>query len=188
MPALALKAHFDGKQILLDEPYALTTSARLVVLVMPEAGQEDSLEQLEIGCSKPEPCIRRRRAGIFAERCAGVAVKEGMVALASLPQSDGMTKLPLVLLLKQMPGYGDWLVCGVSRQLWQEIAGFDEIISESTADFSTSGLKSASVIRLGFLSSLPVTAISCVIDWVAAERQQQLLIRLTTFLQTGINR
>lgn len=36
MPALALKAHFDGKQILLDEPYQLSPSARLMILVMPE--------------------------------------------------------------------------------------------------------------------------------------------------------
>jgi hypothetical protein len=36
MPSLALKAHFDGKHILLDEPYPLSTSARLMILVMPE--------------------------------------------------------------------------------------------------------------------------------------------------------
>lgn len=82
-------------------------------------------------------------------------MKEGMVALAALPQSDGQTKLRPVLLLKQFPGYGDWRVCGISTQLWQEIADFDEVILESEADFLATGLKTASVVRLGFLASLP---------------------------------
>jgi mRNA interferase MazF len=111
-------------------------------------------------------------------------VKEGVVALAALPQSDGQTKLRPVLLLKQFPGYGDWLVCGISAQLWQEIAGFDEVIAESDADFMATGLKSASVVRLGFLASLPNAAITGVIGELASERRQRLLSRLVNFLQT----
>lgn len=45
MPSLALKAHFDGKHIQLDEPYPLAPSARLMVLVMPEAGGDDIAEK-----------------------------------------------------------------------------------------------------------------------------------------------
>ncbi len=35
MIAITLKAHFDGKQICLDEPYALQPEAKLLVLVVP---------------------------------------------------------------------------------------------------------------------------------------------------------
>jgi len=37
MPTIALKAHFDGQRILLDEPYPLPPESRLMVLVMPAA-------------------------------------------------------------------------------------------------------------------------------------------------------
>ena len=51
MPSLALKAHFDGKQILLDEPYPLATSARLMVLVMPEPGNDDAADRLMVAAA-----------------------------------------------------------------------------------------------------------------------------------------
>lgn len=43
-------------------------------------------------------------------------MKEGQIVLASLPQSNGNYKLRPVLLLKRLPGYGDFLVCGVFTQ------------------------------------------------------------------------
>ena len=35
MPTVALKAHFDGQHILLDESYPLPPESRLMVLVLP---------------------------------------------------------------------------------------------------------------------------------------------------------
>jgi hypothetical protein len=35
MPTIAIPAHFDGKQIVLDEPYDLPTNAGLLVTVLP---------------------------------------------------------------------------------------------------------------------------------------------------------
>ena len=46
MNAVALKAHFDGKQICLDESYPLRTDSKLVVLVMPEQSDEADREEL----------------------------------------------------------------------------------------------------------------------------------------------
>jgi hypothetical protein len=37
MPAISLKAHFDGQQIVLDEPYELPSGAPLMVTVLPGA-------------------------------------------------------------------------------------------------------------------------------------------------------
>ena len=80
-------------------------------------------------------------------------MKEGDVLLARLPQSDGQVKIRPVVALRKMPGFGDLLVCGISTQLHQEIAGFDEILLSSDDDFKRSGLKAASLIRLGFLAT-----------------------------------
>jgi len=51
--------------------------------------------------------------------------------------------------------HGDWLVCGISSQLHQEVVGFDHVLAVGDPNFALSGLKVASVIRLGFLATLP---------------------------------
>lgn len=40
MPTVALKAHFDGQHILLDEAYPLAQGTPLVVIVMPATDPE----------------------------------------------------------------------------------------------------------------------------------------------------
>lgn len=55
MPSLALKAHFDGKQILVDEPYSLSPSSRLMVLVMPENSDEANSTQMDMAAA----CLNR---------------------------------------------------------------------------------------------------------------------------------
>ena len=44
-------------------------------------------------------------------------MEEGEIALASVRQADGETKLRPVVLLRRMPLFDDFLVCGVSTQL-----------------------------------------------------------------------
>ena len=44
MPAVTLKAHFNGKQIVLDEPFDLPPDSPLMVTVMPK---EDSAEDAQ---------------------------------------------------------------------------------------------------------------------------------------------
>ena len=42
MPAISLKAHYDGSSIQLDEPYELPLHAQLLVTILPaEAGDLD---------------------------------------------------------------------------------------------------------------------------------------------------
>lgn len=109
---------------------------------------------------------------------------EGDVALTPLPQADGHTKPRPAVLLRQLPPFGDWLVCGVSTQLHQEVVGFDEIIERTHPDFRRSGLKAPSLIRLGFLVVLPADRLLGVLGSVSTERHQRLLQRLGTFLQS----
>jgi mRNA interferase MazF len=81
-----------------------------------------------------------------------------------------------------MPPYKDFLVRGVSTQLHQRIKDFDEIISPSDADFASSGLKSESLVRLGFLAVLPRSRIAGSIGSIASERHQKLLKTLSDYL------
>ena len=41
MTTVTLPAHFDGQQIVLDEPYALEPNTRLTIVVMPESGIDE---------------------------------------------------------------------------------------------------------------------------------------------------
>jgi len=45
MPTIAIPAHFDGKQIVLDEPYDLPANASLLVTVLPSAGDASREEE-----------------------------------------------------------------------------------------------------------------------------------------------
>ena len=49
-------------------------------------------------------------------------MKQGDVVLTPVPQSNGITKNRPAIFLKAMPPYEDLLVCGVSTQLYQEVA------------------------------------------------------------------
>ena len=83
-----------------------------------------------------------------------------------------------MLLLKRVPPYGDFLVCGVSSQVQQEVVGFDYVIGSGSPDFGGSGLKINSVVRLGFLAVLPeayfVGKIGSVSDVTVAMLRQRL--------------
>jgi hypothetical protein len=41
MPAITLKAHFDGNSIRLDEPFTLAANTQLLVTVLPEGSELD---------------------------------------------------------------------------------------------------------------------------------------------------
>jgi len=107
---------------------------------------------------------------------------EGEIILAQLPQADGGTKLRPVLLLKELPGYKDFLVCGISTQLRQLIAGFDELIDQTTPNFSQTGLQQTSIIRLGFLAVIPYQKIAGSIDKIETMLHRTLVQRLATYL------
>jgi mRNA interferase MazF len=109
-------------------------------------------------------------------------MREGDVALVSLPQSDGRRKPRPCILLRRMPPFGDWLICGVSTQLHQQVAGFDDIMEVTHADFPNSGIRAASLIRLGFLTVIPRAEFIGIIGRVSKERHKRLLRRLAKFI------
>jgi mRNA interferase MazF len=109
-------------------------------------------------------------------------MKEGDVILTPVPQADGAIKNRPAIILREMPPYRDLLVCGVSTQLNHQVKDFDELLSPSNADFATSGLKSESLIRLGFLAVLPRSSIIGAMGSVSPERHRRLLKRLSDYL------
>jgi mRNA interferase MazF len=109
-------------------------------------------------------------------------MKEGDIVLAPFPQADGQIKKRPAMVLRKVPPFDDLLVCGVSTQLHQCVAGFDELILSSDSDFKSSGLLQDSVIRLGYLLTLPRKDFIGSIGKISPERHRRLLKHLSEFL------
>lgn len=105
-----------------------------------------------------------------------------MIVTALLPQADGSLKRRPALILRLMPPFGDFLLCGISTQLHQKVEGFDEIISPADSDFPSTGLKAASLIRLGFLIVYSKKDIIGVAGSVSTEQRKRLLQNLSDYL------
>jgi len=109
-------------------------------------------------------------------------MKAGDIVLTPIPQADGQIKNRPALLLCHMPPFEDALVCGISTQLRQEAAGFDEIIAQQDKDFAGSGLIADSLVRLGFLAVVPQSKLMGAIGAIAPERHERLLKNLSGHL------
>jgi len=115
-------------------------------------------------------------------------MNEGDVILTPLPQADGQLKNRPAVALRELPPFGDVLVCGISTQLRQAVPGFDELIIKSDPDFVAAGLLADSVIRLGFLAVLPRRNILGSIGTLSPERHERLLRRLSAHLVEQIKK
>jgi mRNA interferase MazF len=109
-------------------------------------------------------------------------MKEGDVVLTPIPQADGIVKNRPAIILREMPPYRDVLVCGVSTQLAKQVKGFDDVIESSDDDFKASGLRTNSLVRLGFLAVLPSAQIIGTIGSISSTRHKKLLKTLSDYL------
>ncbi len=100
------------------------------------------------------------------------------IILAPIPQRDGEVKFRPLLVLKKMPTFDDFLVCGISTQLHQEISGFDEILVANNQN----RLRSDSLIRLSFLAIISASQMSGRLGYIEADMHQLLLKRLSNYL------
>ena len=107
-------------------------------------------------------------------------MQEGDIAIASIQQSDRAYKPRPVLLLRQMPGYGDFLVCGISSQLRQTVPGFDEVLQPDPDN----RLRLPSVIRLANLIAIPAQDLDRAIGYIPDALHRALLQRLADHLTT----
>jgi mRNA interferase MazF len=81
-----------------------------------------------------------------------------------------------------MPPFRDLLIWGLSTQLHQQATGFDDLISADDEDYASSGLVAPSLIRLGFLASVPTDRIMGRIGAISSERHARLVEKLCEYL------
>lgn len=108
----------------------------------------------------------------------------GQVVLFGFPQADlAAGKLRPALLLGKLPGkYDDWLICMISGQTRQYIDQFDELVQEDDPDFAESGLKKASVIRVGRLAVVEGQILVGAIGQISSERLARIKGHLAAWL------
>lgn len=70
----------------------------------------------------------------------------------------------------------------ISSQLSQQMVGFDEILAEENDDFIRSGLRQASVIRIGRLAVVQKNILLGAIGEISPERLEQIKKKLSDWL------
>ncbi len=108
-------------------------------------------------------------------------MREGDVVLAEFPQADGEAKHRPAVVLRVVPPFGDFLVCGVSTQLRHRVSGLDELILRADPDFRASGLLADSLIRVGHLVTLPQAEFLGRIGAILPDRLARLRRNLVDF-------
>lgn len=82
------------------------------------------------------------------------------------------------------PGrHPDLLLALVSSRIDQSTAGFDEIIDVADSDYIATGLKVASIVRLGRLASVESSVVNGRLGSISNERLIQIKNRLSEWLQ-----
>lgn len=112
-------------------------------------------------------------------------MKPGAVVLFRFPQTDlSGGKLRPALWLGALPGrHGDALLCMISTRLHHEVPGFDEVLAPDADDYSHSGLKAPSLIRVGRIAVADPAVIEGVIGSIAPERFARIVSNLQSWLE-----
>ncbi|MDJ0659100.1 MAG: type II toxin-antitoxin system PemK/MazF family toxin [Crocosphaera sp.] len=110
----------------------------------------------------------------------------GDIVLFRFPQTNLKTgKLRPALLIKKLPyGYQDWLACMISSRIKQQIVQLDEIITFNDSDFSQTGLKSESVIRVSRLAVVSESILLGKIGSISAQRLERIKVNLSNWILT----
>ena len=111
-------------------------------------------------------------------------MKPGDIVLAVVPQNDDVPKRRPTLILKQVPPFGDLLICGISTQLRHYIPDLDELITPQDSDFESSQLVEPSLIRLGWLETVTERRITGTIGRIGEPRLNRLKSRLASFIRS----
>jgi mRNA interferase MazF len=111
-------------------------------------------------------------------------MQEGDVIRYALHQQDEEIVKRPALIIKKIPPYNDFLICGISSSIGLAVKGFDVVVTEKDLDFATWGLKFPGVIRIGFLFTVPSKLIEGSIGNITKETHRALLNNLSNFLKT----
>ena len=109
----------------------------------------------------------------------------GDIVLIRFPQTDlKQGKLRPALVIAISPSrHPDLLLALISSQLHQATPNFDEIIHPSDPDYITTGLKTASVIRLGRLTTVETSVINARLGSISSARLMKTRENLINWLQ-----
>lgn len=111
-------------------------------------------------------------------------MKAGDVVLVPMPTADGKTKQRPALLLRKMPKYDDWMVCGISSQLWEFQKGLDFLLKKDHPDFKISGLKHDAVVRVGYVAVVTSSGIQGSIGKLNRKTHREILQQLSDFIKS----
>lgn len=108
----------------------------------------------------------------------------GQIVLVRYPHTDlsGAKLRPVLLLRQASERFDDWLVCMVSSQLHQAETGLDEVVAPTDPDYSASGLRAASVLRLSRLAVLDGALFVGSIGVIAHDRLSTVRQRLAQWI------
>jgi len=108
----------------------------------------------------------------------------GQIVLVPFPFTNlSGTKLRPVLMLRRTSArFDDWLVCMVSSQLHQAEPALDEVISTSDSDFSATGLKTSSVLRLSRLAVVDGRTIAGSLGTISPARLASIRQKLSAWI------
>ena len=111
-------------------------------------------------------------------------MKSGDIVLIRFPQADlNQGKLRPALVIALSPGrHPDLLLALISSRLYQATPDFDEIVNVSDSDYLNTGLKVASVIRLGRLASVESSVINARLGRISTERLEPIKQHLIDWL------
>ncbi|MCJ7626371.1 MAG: type II toxin-antitoxin system PemK/MazF family toxin [Anaerolineaceae bacterium] len=112
-------------------------------------------------------------------------MKSGDIVLIRFPHTDlSNGKLRPALVIAVAPGHhADLLLALITSRVYQAVPEFDEIIKHTEDDFSETGLKSRSVVRLGRLATVDSAIINARLGRVSAARLNGIKARLAAWLQ-----
>jgi len=114
-------------------------------------------------------------------------IQEGQIVLFSFPQTDHVAgKLRPALVLRSVPGaHDDWLICMVSTQLHQQTPELDEVIPDTDSDFSQTGLKATSLVRVTRIAVVSADILHGAIGVLAPDRLDRIRSRLGRWISSG---
>lgn len=114
-------------------------------------------------------------------------LEPGYLVLFEFPRTDQTSgKLRPALVVRPTPdSHHDFLICMISSQLNQTIDNFDEIVSTDDPDFSDSGLKESSVIRISRIAVVEKGILEGTIGEISNQRLERIHRKLAEWIKLG---
>ena len=111
-------------------------------------------------------------------------IQDGQLVLLTFPRTDQTAgKLRPALVLRRLPSsHADWLICMISSQLQHEVPGVDEVVRHADADFTETGLKETSLVRVTRLAVVAADILHGTIGSLSDRRLTRIRRRLANWI------